>query len=139
MSKYIVVDRDMLFFDPMFGHRTVNVIEPRIIRGSGMASVNNKKICVLGDERQVRLKAIYTIPGYSPGQGIVTITLLNADQQVMWCWSKKPVILVGSKFLALFTPTSPAIMTSPPATPDPSAPTPGSGKFINSQFFVTAS
>ncbi|BEM38653.1 hypothetical protein SME10J_46940 [Serratia marcescens] len=137
MSKYIVLDDDALLFDPMFAHRQVSVTGPAKIKGSGKAIINGKKVCVFGDEKKVSLDATYTAPGFpTPGQGKVTISLLNADQQAMWCLSDVAVILVGQKFLAMFTPTNPA--KSPNQVPEPPSPTPGSGKFINSQTFVTA-
>lgn len=138
MSKYIVVDNDALLFDPAFGHRTVSITGPAKIKGSGKATIGNKKICVLGDEKKVSLNATYTIPGFSPGQGKVTISALTPGQPLAWCFSGQPVIAVGQKFIALFTPTNPAKGPPPGNTPDPTAPTPGTGKFVNSQQFVNA-
>ncbi|HEI8868282.1 TPA: hypothetical protein SLG40_003840 [Serratia odorifera] len=138
MSKHIVIDNDALLFDPMFGHRQVTVTGSAKIKGSGKATINNKNICVLGDESKVTLDATYIAGGFPvPGQGKVTISKLNTDQQAMWCMSGQPVILVGQKFIASFTPTNPAKAPPPANTPDPVSPTPGSGKFINSQQFVT--
>lgn len=138
MSKHIVIDNDALLFDPMFGYRQVTVTGPAKIKGSGEATIGNKKICVLGDEKKVILDATYIAGAFSvPGQGKVTISLLSSDQQAVWCMSDQPVILVGQKFIASFTPTNPAKAPPPANTPDPVAPTPGSGKFINSQQFVT--
>ena len=137
MSRHIVIDNDALLFDPMFAYRQVSVIGPAKIKGSGKADINDKKVCVLGDEKKVSLDASYTVPGFpTPGQGKVTISQLNADQQAVWCLSGEMVILVGQKFIASFTPTNPA--KDPNQVPDTLSPTPGSGKFINSQAFVTA-
>jgi hypothetical protein len=136
MSKHIVIDNDALSFDPIFAHRQVSVIGSAKIKGSGKASINNKKICVLGDEQKVSLDATYTVPGFpTPGQGKVTISQLNVDQQAIWCQSGAVVILVGQKFVASFTPTN--LAKDPNQAPDVPSPTPGSGKFINSQTFVT--
>ncbi|PHM38160.1 hypothetical protein Xmau_03545 [Xenorhabdus mauleonii] len=138
MSKYIVIDNDALLFDTMFSHRLVTITGSAQIKGSGKANINNKKVCVLGDEKKISLDAVYIAPGFPiPGKGKVTISLLNADQQAIWCLSGQPVILVGQKFIASFTPTDLAKSPPPAQTPDIPAPTLGSGKFINSQMLVT--
>lgn len=138
MSNIVVIDGDTLKFETLFGPNTVTPIEPCVIHGSGNATVMGKKICVLGDETKVSISALYTKSAYqTPGNGDITITALSIDQQVEFAHSPTSVIVVGSKFIALFTPNSPA--SDPTLGPDPSpTPTSGSGQFINSQSFVTA-
>ncbi|RAU29882.1 hypothetical protein V1599_20845 [Enterobacter sp. ECC-175] len=139
MSNYIVCDGDQLKISAPFGHRNVMLKDPTsaVIRGSGKAKIDNKNVCVVGDEVKVTLDATYTVPGFNPGEGKVTLSLAP-DQTVPWCMSGKPVIVVGQMFNATFIPTRYAQMPPPANTPDPTGPTPGFGQFTNSQHFVTA-
>lgn len=139
MSNWIVTDGNELKFDPQFGPNWVTPTEPCLIHGSGEASILNKKICILGDERRISISATYTKPPYqTPGTGKITLTRLAADQQMAFVQAKKPVIVVGSQFTAQFTPSTPA--TDPQGKPDPDVAKPitATGKFINSQSFVMA-
>jgi len=138
MSDLAVLDGDLLQFDPMFGNRTVTVTGPAMIRGSGKATINQRKMCVRGDETKVQVNAQYTIPGYSPGAGILTIMMLAANQQAPRCLSGAPLLIKGQQFIARFTPTQPAMTTSTPSTPDAPAPSLGKGRFITNQAFVRA-
>lgn len=136
MSNYIVVDGDRLNFEPMFG---VNTVTPtaHAIRGSGVAAIENKKICIRGDEKKVSVSAIYSSAGYpNQGTGTITIASLATDQLATFSTAETELIVVGSRFTALFTVDSPA--THPQNGPDPVSTTSGRGTFINSQSFVTA-
>ncbi|AOP98022.1 hypothetical protein [Enterobacter roggenkampii] len=140
MMSWVIVDSDFIEFDKMFGHRKVTITDSKKITGSGHAEINKKKVCVLGDEKKINLKATYTIDGYaSPGNGQVTITKLNDSQFTQGCISEKPLITEGNgTFVALFTPSTPAIGPSPANMPDVTAPTPGTGWFKHSQDWVKA-
>lgn len=138
MSNIVVTDGDTLVFDTAFAKNIVVPIGPCLINGGGESNIMNKNICVSGDEFNVSIEATYTDPAHlKPGTGIITIAELSADQLAVFAMSPVPVIVVGSQFSARFTPTSPA--TDPSGNPDPDmVPTLGTGKFINSQSFVTA-
>ncbi|MGF6190434.1 hypothetical protein [Serratia sp. 2723] len=138
MSNLVITDGDSLIFETQFGINTVTPTEPCLIRGTGEASILNNKICILGDEKNVSISAEYTKPNYLvKGTGTITITQLAADQQAEFVTTTTPVIVAGSQFTALFTPGAPA--SDPQLGPDSSpVPTPGTGKLINSQSFVTA-
>ncbi|MGV3345421.1 hypothetical protein ACGVWS_06630 [Enterobacteriaceae bacterium LUAb1] len=138
MSHLVITDGDTLEFDPQFGPNKVTPAAPCRIRGSGEASILNKKICILGDEKHVSVSATYTKPTHQiPGKGTITIIQLAPDQQAVLATMKTPVIVVGSQFIALFTPDTPA--SDPQLGPDAALmPVPGSGKFKNSQSFVSA-
>ncbi|MCF2134585.1 MULTISPECIES: hypothetical protein [Mycetohabitans] len=138
MSDIIVMDGDTLLFEPMFGNRQVIVAAPVMIRGSGHATVSGRPVCVLGDEKKVQAQAQYLIPGYSPGQGLVSILQLLPNQQTPRCNSGAPILLKGQQFIARFTPTQPAIMTNPPNSPDVPTPTMGKGRFMTTQMFARA-
>lgn len=82
MSNWIVTDGNELKFDPQFGSNTVTPTEPCLIHGSGEASILNKKICILGDERRISISAVYTKPPYqTPGTGKITLTRLAVDNR----------------------------------------------------------
>ncbi|MCT8343797.1 MULTISPECIES: hypothetical protein [Photorhabdus] len=137
MSKQLVVDGDNLLFEPLFGNRQVTILGPATIRGSGHVKIQGKKIVIVGDEKKVQLQAQYITPSHPvPGMGIVTIAQLDASQQVNFCRSPVTVIVVGQQFIACFTPTQPA--NNPSSGPDVTAPSMGKGRFIASQYAVTA-
>ncbi|MBV4465868.1 hypothetical protein KVG95_21300 [Pseudomonas sp. SWRI79] len=136
MSDIIIVNGDQLQFDPMFGNRQVTVTGPAIISGSGQASINQQKMCILGDEKKVQVFAQYQIPGYSPGMGLLTIAALGRDQQARRCASGAALLLKGQQFIARFTPTQLAVSTN--QGPDVPAPSMGKGRFIPKQSFATA-
>ncbi|MCW7760554.1 hypothetical protein [Photorhabdus luminescens] len=137
MSKQLVVDGDNLLFEPLFGNRQVTILGPATIRGSGHAKIQGKKIVIVGDEKKVQLQAQYITPSHPvPGMGIVTIAQLNASQQVNFCRTPASMIIVGQQFIARFTPTQPA--NNPSTGPDVTTPSMGKGRFIASQYSVTA-
>lgn len=138
MSKIVVIDGDKLKFNPQFGSMTVTPISPQEISGSGMVSIEGKKVCIFGDEKKVSIYADYIKPPYTiKGQGTLTITQLASDQLAEFVTANTAVIVVGSQFTAQFQPTVPA--KDPQSKPDTDlSPESGSGTFINSQSFVTA-
>ncbi len=137
-NQCIVIDGDLLQFNPQFGHRQVTPTGPATIRGTGHATINKRHVCVVGDEKKVQVPAQYTIPGYSPGMGVITIAVLAGDQQAPHCKSNAALILKGQQFTARFTPTQPAISATSPHPADAPAPSMGQGRFNTSQMFVKA-
>ncbi|MDC9604124.1 hypothetical protein WDV76_15185 [Xenorhabdus griffiniae] len=139
MSEAIVTDGDMLQFDPNFGNRQVMVSSPGKISGQGHAQVNGKKVCILGDEKQVKVSATYiTATHTTPGTGTITISALDSSQQALQCTSGAALIIKGQKFTAMFTPQSPAMNnTVNPPQPDVTTPSSGKGSFITQQNFAT--
>ncbi|AHK18470.1 hypothetical protein [Yersinia similis] len=136
MSEAIVIDGDLLMFEPMFGARSVTVISPGKIRGTGHAQINGKKTCILGDEKNVRIPATYTTNTHViPGSGTVTISSLDSSQQVRHCTSGAPLIVKGQQFTATFLVEAPA--TSPNIEPDNTLDSSGKGRFITQQNFAT--
>ncbi|CDG89738.1 hypothetical protein [Xenorhabdus bovienii] len=139
MSEAIVVDGDVLQFDPSFGDRQVIISIPGKISGTGHAQVNGKKVCILGDEKQVKVSATYiTATHTTPGKGTITISALDASQQALQCTSGAALIIKGQKFTALFTPELPAMNnTVTPPQPDVTTPSSGKGSFMTQQNFAT--
>ncbi len=138
MSSLVVASGDEMVFAPMFGARQVVLTEPATIVGTGQATINGRTVCVLGDEKRVQLLAQYMLPGYTPGMGLLSIESLSAGQWAPCTTSGEPLMLSGTMFNARFTPTVPAVMSSPPNTPDMMAPSMGQGRFIAQQVFVLA-
>ncbi|MGV7961261.1 hypothetical protein QPK13_09140 [Photorhabdus tasmaniensis] len=137
MSKQLIIDGDSLLFEPLFGNRQVTILGLATIKGSGHAQIQGKKIAIVGDEKKVQLQAQYITPSHPiPGMGTVTIAQLDTSQQVNFCLSTDAVIVVGQQFTARFTPSQPA--NNPSAGPDITTPSMGKGRFIASQYIVSA-
>lgn len=133
MIAPFVVDGTAIQFDPMFGHRQVTPTMPASIRGSGKVQIMGKRCCVLGDEQGVSVNATYQVPGYSPGTGVIRITSLGPANTAPTISQLRPVIVNGGPFVATFTPLVPAMTIGPAPTPEPAAPTPGTGRFLPGQ------
>ena len=135
MPDFILIDGDMVNFMPNFGAAIV-VVQPGKCKGSGPATLNGKKICVAGDEKNVSVPGCaYMTPQYSiPGTGTLKIAALAGDQKAKKTQTGgKLVLLKGGNFTAKFEVQSPAKQPPPgPGSPIPDA-TPqysGNGTFI---------
>ncbi len=122
MSDYLLIDGDIVLFMPNFGAALV-VPQPGNLKGSGPATLNGKKICVDGDEKEVSVPGcVYTTPQYSiPGTGTLKIDALAGDQKATKSKTGgKAVLLKGSQFTANFEVQSPAQQPTPAGpVPDP--------------------
>jgi hypothetical protein len=134
MSDFILIEGDIAQFMPNFGAAVV-VPLPGTLQGSGPATLNAKKLCVDGDEKNVSVAGcVYMTPQYCiPGSGTLKIESLAGDQKAKKTKTGgKEVLLKGSSFTARFEVQSPAQQPTP-AGPIPDA-TPqyggGSGQFI---------
>lgn len=140
MSNLVVIDGDALTFNPQLDAMITITLPPQPrISGSGEASIEGKKVCIVGDEKQVSFTVDYIKPPFvaSPGKGTLTIKALASDQQAKFAMAPAPMILVGSQFTTQFQPTKPA--QDPQGKPDTELKAvTGVGTFINSQTFVTA-
>lgn len=141
MPDFILIDGDQVNFLPNFGAALV-VVKPGKITGSGPATLNSKKICVVGDEQQVSVPGCsYTTPQYSiPGTGTLKIAALADDQKAQKTETGgKAALLKGGNFTAEFKVERPAQQPPPgPGSPIPD-PTPqysGNGTFstTNTEF-----
>ncbi|MGV3344499.1 hypothetical protein ACGVWS_01695 [Enterobacteriaceae bacterium LUAb1] len=137
MSDYVIIDGDTLTFEQMFGINKVTPTGPCFIAGTGDASIEGKRFCILGDEKKVSVAATYSSAAYPVnGTGQITITGLAADQVVAFATATTSVIVAGSNFTARFTVENPAAHQNNGNDPTPF--TDGTGQFITSQDFVTA-
>lgn len=139
MSDYILIEGDKAIFIPAFGTAVV-AVRPGIMKASGPATIQGKKICVDGDEARLAVTGCTYISGpYTiPGLGTLKIDRLAGNQIAdKTDTGGKAVLLKGMNFQAKFEVQSPAMQPlTPPATPVPDA-VPfymGTGSFLNSNF-----
>lgn len=122
MTDFILVDGDIVNFNPTFGNATVTV-KPGNLSGSSKAKVDSKPVCVEGDESNVSVPGCAYIAGNfsTPGTGTLKISALGGDQKaVKTKIGGKSVLLKGTQFTAQFEVQTPA--QQPP--PGPGSPTP---------------
>jgi len=135
MGDFILVDNDVVNFLPAFGAAMV-VVRPGNLTGSGPATLNGKKLCVDGDEKQVEVPGcMYMAPPHTiPGTGTLKIAALASNQKASKTnTGGKAVLLKGSQFDAKFEVQSPAQQPPPgPGSPipDPMSQYMGKGMFI---------
>jgi hypothetical protein len=139
MSDAILIDGDRVIFMPNFGAAVV-VPQPGSLAGSGPATLNGKKICVDGDEKNVAVAGcMYMTPQYSiPGTGTLKIDALAGNQKATKTKSGgKAALLKGGSFTARFEVQSPAQQPTPGGpVPDATPQYSGTGMFntTNSKF-----
>jgi hypothetical protein len=135
MPDFIMIDGDMANFLPTFGAAVV-VVQPGSLKGSGPATLNGKKVCVEGDEKNVSVPGCtYMTPQYSiPGTGTLKIADLAPNQKAKKTKTGgKAVMLKGGSFTAKFEVQSPAQQPPPgpgPPIPDATPQYSGNGMFI---------
>lgn len=109
MSDFILTDGDTVQFEATFGVAVVTGAPGRLT-GSGPATLQQKKVCVAGDETQVAVAGTYTTAAHAiPGTGTLKISALGGDQKATKTNSGgKPILLKGGKFQAKFEVQIPA-------------------------------
>jgi hypothetical protein len=109
--------------------------------GTGTAQVNNKLVCLQGDELPPTLRAPmpYMAPPYvTPGTGTLTI-ILNPTNLTVQTSNQKSLLIKGSTFQAIFNVQAPAMMPTPAGPqPDPLLVKAGTGRFITTNVVVKA-
>ena len=142
-ADFIIRTGDQALFNPAFTPAVVNVL-PGIITGTGGALIDGTIGCVLGDEASVIVPGVMYVspPFVIPGAGTLTIAALAPDQIAKRTqFLKKPVILKGALFNALFTVSFPASQPQPtgPPIPDPRPVYNGNGQFASANFRLKGS
>ena len=157
MSDFVLIDGDLVMFNPNFGPAIVKV-QPGVLKASGgynphyaehgklkaekgdeplRQGVNGRAVCIEGDERNVLVPGcIYTTPMYPiPGVGTLKIQSLPSDCRAQQdSLSGKRVLLKGRSFMAVFEVQTAAKMPLPgPGAPLPD-PTP---QYTRTGHFVT--
>lgn len=136
MADSILLDGDMVNFNPSFGPAIVTIGQPVKLRATGGDPVFGRKMCVEGDERNVLVASCMYITGQCPipGVGNITILLLNPASVARKTTSLgKKVLLKGLPFIARFQVLAPAMMVMPTGqqVPDAIPYYQGSGSFLS--------
>jgi hypothetical protein len=136
--KHVLIDGDTVIFDASFqgplAVATVTV-QPGTLTASGPATLGGKKLCVVGDEKSVKVPgcSYFTTMHPTPGVGTLEIASLAGDQQATkTSTGGVKLMLVGSKLTAKFTVTKQAELPQPPPKPpqlDTTATYTGTGSF----------
>lgn len=133
MLDYILVDGDIVNFNPTFGLATV-VVRPGTLTASAVSKLRGKAMCVEGDEANVSVVGCAYIAGAFtiPGSGTLKIDALGSDQVARQTKvSGQPVLLKGTTFTAKFEVQIPAQQPSSPPVADPNIQYPGgTGSFM---------
>jgi hypothetical protein len=139
---YVLIDGDQVLFQPTFGPAVVIVV-PGSLRASGPATVNGKKICVVGDESSVAVHGCVYLSGvYSiPGSGCLEIAALASDQTARTSKTGgQKLLLVGRSFTARFKVEAPAQQPTPSGPiPDSMVEYTGEGRFLTTNRILRAS
>lgn len=117
---YLLVDGDQAIFHPTFEAAQV-VVRSGVLAASGPATLGGKKLCVVGDEKSVKVPGcLYTTMSHPiPGTGTLEVAGLAGDQQsAKMTTGGAKLLLVGGSFTARFTVDS----GSPAQQPAPSGP-----------------
>ena len=121
MTDYILLDGDMVTFNPTFGAAIV-VAQPGTLSGSGDDTVGGKAMCLEGDEADVSVPGCSYVAGAftTPGTGTLKIAALGSDQIAQRTKTDgKAVLLKGTVFTAKFEVQAPAQQPSTPPVADP--------------------
>ncbi|MBC1224978.1 hypothetical protein GNF10_16990 [Nostoc sp. UCD121] len=134
MADFILITGDKAMFNPTFGQAIVTV-RPGDLVGTGKDKINQKLVCVDGDEKKVIVPGCpYMTSQYSiPGVGILSIESLAGNQKAKKTKSGgKSVLLKGASFKAKFQVLVPAQQPSVPSPiPDATPQYSGTGTFIS--------
>ena len=135
MPDFILVDGDIVTFLPTFGAAMV-VPLPGVLKGTGLATLNGRQLCVDGDEKKVTVPGCVYMSGphVIPGVGTLKIDSLAPNQKALKTRTGgKPVLLKGLFFNAKFEVMVKAMQPQPPPappTPDPMSQYTGQGMFV---------
>ncbi|WP_017303714.1 hypothetical protein [Spirulina subsalsa] len=139
MSDFILTTGDLAMFNPTFGPAIVTV-RPGNLSGTGKMKINQKLVCIDGDEKTVIVPGCpYMTPVYNiPGVGILSIASLAPNQKALRVKSNhKPVLLKGGTFNAKFQVLVPAQQPTPGGpVPDATPQYAGTGSFVTTNFRV---
>lgn len=118
MPDFILIDGDIVNFMPNFAMPLLAVVtvKPGKIEGTGAATLNGTKLCVVGDETKVEVQGCtYTAGPYvTPGVGTLKIDTLAPNQKAQKTKTgTKLVLLKGSNFTAKFEVQTPAQQPTP--------------------------
>ena len=135
MSKFILIDGDIVNFMGVFG-KAIVYVRPGILKASGKSTLKRKKICIDRDEKKVSVLGCtyYSPPSTIPGVGTLVIKSLGVDQKAKKTFvDNKKVLLKGTTFIAELKVETPAqqppVIPGQPPIPDPISQYIGRGYF----------
>ena len=133
-DQLIIIDNDIVLFDPSSFLPAVPMppVPLGVIKATGKAMAFNFPICLVGDEKKVKVNWAYITTSHPiPGNGMFEIVALAPDQQTTTTvHNSKAIITKGKQFIAKFTVSSPAQVPSPAGpVPSPVPTHPGKGLF----------
>src|SRR5262245_16101258 len=134
MSDAILLDGDVFEFPAAFLPTATMLAGPPQgkMKASGKATVEGKKVCVKGDEKNVKVENLaYTAGPFSvPGKGTAELVTLIDQVGLFASSGGKKVLLKGTQFIAKFQVQTPAKLVTPAGeTPDPVPQYIGFGRF----------
>lgn len=138
MADIILKDGDKVLFEAPFSPAIV-FVKPGKLKASGKSTLKGKKICLLGDEKKVKVNANYMSPPFViPGKGVLTILKLAPNQTTKKAKSGgKAIMLKGAVFQAQFEVKKPAQLITPQGPKkDPMKKYMGIGKFVSTNVKV---
>ena len=144
MPDSILNEGDKAIFMPNFGPAIV-MARPGELTATGPVTIKGKRMCVAGDEKQVKVQGCtYMTPVYSiPGVGTLEIAALSSDQNATKTKTGgQAVLLKGGNFTAKFTVMVPALQPPPgpsPPIPDASPEYSGNGMFVTTNLTIKGS
>jgi hypothetical protein len=105
-------------------------------------TVMGSPICLEGDELPIQLRTPipYTAPPFvTPGMGMIQVFLIPGVHTTLLTSNKKPILIKGSVFQAMFNVEAPAMQPTPAGPiPDPLLAKPGTAQFITTNATVKA-
>lgn len=114
---------------------------PVSLTGSGFTTVNDRPVCIVGDELppSISEEIPYTAGSFStPGTGTFTLTLNENNKTSIVTDNDNKMLLKGASFTATFDVSSPAIQPGSPPVNDPTTSYPGTAQFISTNTLVEA-
>lgn len=134
---YCVITGDTVNFNTTADNGAVVTITAVPVVGSGLFSISDMPVCVVGDESEIMAPGTYINGAFVGGVLTATISSLIASQKSTAVKSNgSPVILASGNFKVSYKITTPAI--NPSGTADPTPPTTGTGYFITNNALTLA-
>ena len=129
MSDIILRQGDKVIFDANTFQPAKISVKPGSLEATSKTTIKGKKICFVNDAYKVQvMNCAYEIPGFQGGMGTLSIFMVDPSQISKTAKSgRKPVLLKGAQFTAMFQKTKPA--QSPQGVPDPAPFYMGKGHF----------
>lgn len=140
MAKTVLVEGDMAQFLPVAGQAVLIGALVAPMQASGTMTVMGKKVCLEGDEANVKVMLNYIAGPYViPGMGTLIIKQLDSGQIATKTENSKKLLLQGGFFDSEFQVSAPAQQPTPTGpVPDGTPKYNGKGQFISTNLKLVA-